>query len=190
MLSSIITSFELIILLLNRLKHLYAFSLRIISYQHASLWCRLKFLSLRFAAKIQNFKDDQGRVSPLYTTPLVSFRHLFAHVLLSCLCLCRLHGIDDWPIVESWIWLNILRLILRFSYSIYWEWIIINRVCLIHQFSTFQCCTLCYSIIMLHVTLILLYHASMLTPQNSIMSCALWLSHAWYYGVQNILMPI
>ena len=37
--------------------------------------------------------------------------------------------------------------------------------------------TLCYSI-MLHATLVLFYHASMLAPQNSLISRALWLPQA------------
>ena len=48
--------------------------------------------------------------------------------------------------------------------------------------STLQCCTLCHSITS-HTTLILCYHASMSTLQNSIISYALWLPHVWYYGV-------
>jgi hypothetical protein len=37
--------------------------------------------------------------------------------------------------------------------------------------------------IMSHATLILFYHAFMLTLQNSLVACALWLLQAWYYGV-------
>ena len=37
-----------------------------------------------------------------------------------------------------------------------------------------------------HATLILSYDASMSTLQNSTISCALWLAHVWYYGVQIV----
>ena len=41
---------------------------------------------------------------------------------------------------------------------------------------------MCY-FIMLHATLILYYHESMLTIQKFVISCALWLPHVWYNGV-------
>ena len=44
---------------------------------------------------------------------------------------------------------------------------------------------LCYSIVS-HATLILQYHASMLTLQNSVTSRALWLPQVRYYGVQGV----
>ena len=50
-------------------------------------------------------------------------------------------------------------------------WEIIHVPCMKSSISTFQCYTLCYSI-MLHATLILYYYGSMLTRQNSIISCA------------------
>ena len=39
-----------------------------------------------------------------------------------------------------------------------------------------------------HATLILKYHASMLTLQNSVISCALWLPQVWYYGVKSVVV--
>ena len=45
----------------------------------------------------------------------------------------------------------------------------------------FAMLTLCYSI-MSHVSLILYYYASMLTLQTSLISYALWLPHASYFG--------
>ena len=52
-------------------------------------------------------------------------------------------------------------------------WEIIHVPCMRSSISRTQCCTLCYSI-MSHATLILYYHAPMLTLHNSIISCALW----------------
>ena len=42
---------------------------------------------------------------------------------------------------------------------------------------------LCYSIVS-HATLILQYHASMLTLRNSVISQALWLPQVWYYTTE------
>ena len=50
---------------------------------------------------------------------------------------------------------------------------------------TWQYYTLCNSILS-HATLILYYHASMLTLQNSVISRALWLPQVWYYGVWSV----
>ena len=61
-------------------------------------------------------------------------------------------------------------------------WEIICVFCMESSFSTLQCCTLCYSI-MWHAKLTLLYHASILTLQKSIIPHALELPHAWYYKV-------
>ena len=49
--------------------------------------------------------------------------------------------------------------------------------------------TLCYSI-MPHTTLILYYHASMLTLHTSFISRALWLPHVWYQGGESVIPQI
>jgi len=62
----------------------------------------------------------------------------------------------------------------------------INKVTLSQKVWAWHVCvTSCYSI-MSHATLILYYHASMLTLWNSIIPCALWSPQVWYYGVWGV----
>jgi hypothetical protein len=50
-----------------------------------------------------------------------------------------------------------------------------------HYSHFFSMLTLCYSILS-HTTLVFYYHASMLTLHTSLISRALWLAQAWYWG--------
>ena len=58
-----------------------------------------------------------------------------------------------------------------------------------HHIVIIAMLTLCYSI-MLYATLILFYYASVLTPQNPVISHVVWLPQVWYYGVWSVYLVI